>query len=124
MSKAKVKVEIYEGDPFTGCCGPGIASIDAIERLRKMLIERNETVNALKQEFKEQLEIEREIVSSRRSYDTYPSHIYKLLSAGTRVPFIVINGQLVLDGTFPSLEDFRNLINKHIQNLHQEASGQ
>lgn len=124
MSKAKLKVEIYEGDPFTGCCGPGIASTAAIEKLRKMLTERYETVKALKEEFKEQLEIERGIISSRRLYDMYPPHICKLLMAGTRVPFIVINGQLVLEGVFPSLEDFRKLISDHIKNLHQGASGQ
>lgn len=124
MSKAKLKVEIYEGDPFTGCCGPGIASTAAIEKLRKMLTERYETVKALKEEFKEQLEIERGIISSRRLYDMYPPHICKLLMAGTRVPFIVINGQLVLEGVFPSLEDFRKLISDHIKNLHQGASAQ
>jgi len=124
MSKAKLKVEIYEGDPFTGCCGPGIASTTAIEKLRKMLTERYETVKALKEEFKEQLEIERGIISSQRLYDMYPPHICKLLMAGTRVPFIVINGQLVLEGVFPSLEDFRKLISDHIKNLHQGASAQ
>lgn len=124
MSKAKVKVEIYEGDPFTCCCGPGIASTAAIEKQRKMLTERYESVKALKEEFKEQLEIERGIVGSRRLHDIYPPHICKLLIAGTRVPFIVINGQLVLEGVLPPLEDFRKLISKHIENLNQEVSDQ
>jgi len=124
MSKDKVKVEIYEGDPFTGCCGPGIASRDAIERLRKMLTERNETVKALREEFREQIEIEREIVSPRRKFDYYPPHVCKLLLARTRVPFILINGQLVLEGAFPSLENFRQLISEHIKSLHQGVSGQ
>jgi len=124
MSKNKVKVEIYEGDPFTGCCGPGIASRDAVERLRKMLMERNETVKTLREEFKEEVEIEREIVSSRRRYDMYPPHICKLLMAGTRVPFIVINGQLVSEGAFPSLNDFRQLLSEHIKSPHQGVSNQ
>jgi len=124
MSKNKVKVEIYEGDPFKGCCGPGIASVTAIERLRKMLMERNETVKTLREEFKEEVEIEREIVSSRRRYDMYPPHVCKLLMAGTQVPFIVINGQLVLQGEFPSLNDFRHLISEHIKNQHQGSLGQ
>jgi len=120
MSKNKVKVEIYEGDPFTGCCGPGIASREAVERLRKMLMERNETVKTLREEFKEEVEIEREVVSSRRRYDMYPPHVCKLLMAGIRVPFIVINGQLVSEGAFPSLNDFRHLIKEHIKNPRQE----
>ncbi len=122
MSKDKVKVEIYEGDPFTGCCGPGRASMVAIERTRKMLMERNETVKTLREEFKEQIEIERDIVSSRTRYDMYPPHVCKLLMAGTRVPFVVINGQLVLEGKFPSLADFRRLMNEHVRNLHQGVS--
>lgn len=116
MSKDKVIVEIYEGDPFTGCCGPGIASKDAIEGLRKMLMERNGTVKALREEFKEQIEIERQIVSSRKRYDMYPPHVSKLLLSRTHVPFILINGLLVSEGTFPSLKDFRQLISRHLEN--------
>jgi len=115
MSREKIKVEIYEGDPFTGCCGPGIASPSAIEKLRKMLTERNETVKTLREEFREEVEIERDIVSDRRRYDMYPPHVCKLLSARTRVPFILINGHLVSEGAFPSLEDFRQLIKEHIK---------
>jgi len=124
VSKNKVKVETYEGDPFTGCCGSGMASPSAIEKLRKMLMERNETVKAFREEFKGQVEIEREIVSSHRRYDIYPPHVCKLLLARTRVPFILINGQLVSEGTFPSIEDFRRLIKEYIKNPHREISGQ
>jgi len=124
MITDKVRVEIYEGDPFTGCCGPGVASPSAVEKLRKMLMERNETVKALREEFKGQVEIEREIVSSRRQYDTYPPHICALLKIGTQVPFMVINGQLVLKGAFPSLEDFRKLISEHIKSFNQGITSQ
>jgi len=124
MEKNKVKIEIYEGDPFKGCCGPGISSVATVESLRKMLMERNETVKTLREEFKEKVEIEREIVSSRKRYDMYPPHVCKLLMAGTRVPFIVINGQLVLEGAFPSLNEFRQFISEHIKSLHQGVSGQ
>jgi len=124
MSKNKIKVEIYEGDPFTGCCGPGIASVSAVERLRKMLMERNETVRALREEFKEQIEIERQIISGRRKYDMYPPHVCKHLMVGTRVPFVLINGQVVSEGAFPSLDEFRLLIRKYLDSPHQEISGQ
>jgi len=114
MLKDKVRVEIYEGDPFTGCCGPGMTSPSAIEKMRKTFQERNETVKALKEEFRGKIEIDREIVGNRRPYNTYPPHIYKLLVARTRVPLILINGQLVAEGTFLSLEDFRQVIREHI----------
>ncbi len=115
MSKGKTKVEIYEGDPFSGCCGPSMASPSSAENLRAMLVERNKTVKALKEEFKEQIEVEREIVSSRKKFDAYPQHILKLLRAETKMPFIVINGQLVSEGVFPSYEDFRQLVVEHIK---------
>jgi hypothetical protein len=117
VQKGKVRVEIWEGDPFTGCCGLGLFSADAAERLRKTIMERNATVKALKEEFKEQIDIERDIVSNRRRYDTYPPYVSKLLLAGVRVPFIVIDGQLALEGVFPSLEDFRKLISEHVNRL-------
>jgi len=117
----KVKVEIYEGDPFTGCCGPGIASKDTIEKTRKMLMERNETVKALREEFKGQIEIEREIVTSRKGYDTYPPHVQKFLSARTQVPFILIDRQLVSEGAFPPLEELRRIIEEYIKSSQHEV---
>ena len=113
MIKDTVRVEIYEGDPFTGCCGPGRVSAKANE-LMKMLVERNVIVKALKEEFKNQIDVERVIVSSRRPYNTYPSHIYKLLMTRTRVPFILIDGELASEGAFLSYNDFKKLIIDHI----------
>jgi hypothetical protein len=122
MDDGKVRVEIYEGDPFTGCCGPGMASKKEADMLRKMLIERNKIIKTLKEEFKEEIEIERDIISDRRRYDTYPQHVHKLLKAGVQVPFILINGNLALEGIFPSLEGFRELIKEHIKGSHKNSS--
>lgn len=110
MSNGKVLIEIYEEDPFTGCCGPGIASPGALERTRRMLDERNKIVKALKEEFKEIVEIDRKIIGSRRPYSTYPPHIYKLLMARTRVPFVLIDGKLTFEGKFPSREELEEAI--------------
>jgi hypothetical protein len=121
MLKNKVIVEIYEGDPFTGCCGPGLVSSRANETMN-LLIKRNEIVKALKKEFKDQIEVERVIVSSRRPYSTYPMHVQKLLSAGTRVPFILVGGQLISAGVFPSFEEFKQLVKEHCTSLSPEVS--
>lgn len=115
MSKGKIRVEIYEGDPFTGCCGPVMTSPSSAENLRKMLIERNRTVEMLKEEFKGQIEVGREIVSSRRQYDGYSQHILKLLRADTKMPLIFINGQLVSEGIFPPYDDFKQLVLRYIK---------
>ena len=115
MSKGKIRVEIYEGDPFSGCCGPVMASPSSAENLRKILIERNEIIKALKEEFKEQIEVDREIVGNRRQYDGYPQHVLKLLRADTKMPFILINGQLVSEGIFPPYDDFKQLVLRYIK---------
>ncbi len=115
MSKGKIRVEIYEGDPFTGCCGPVMTSPGAAENLRKMLVERNRTVETLKEEFKEQIEVDREIVGTRRKYDLYPQHTLKFLKGDTKMPFILINGKLVSEGVFPSYDDFKQLVLKYIK---------
>lgn len=114
MSKGKVLIEIYEGDPFTGCCGPGIASPGVIERTRRMLEDRNKTVKALKEEFEGIVEIDREIIGSRRPYITYSPHIYKLLMARTGVPFILVDGKLTFEGKFPSREELEQAIKEVI----------
>jgi len=115
MSKGKIKVEIYEGDPFSGCCGPVMASPGSAGNLRKMLIERNKTVEMLKEEFKDQIEVNREIVGRRRLYDTYPQYALKFLKEDTKMPFILINGQLVSEGIFPPYDDFKQLVLNHIK---------
>ncbi|MBS7631304.1 hypothetical protein KEJ47_07000 [Candidatus Bathyarchaeota archaeon] len=110
MSNEKLLVEIYEEDPFTGCCGPGITSPSALEQTRRMLDNRNKTVKALKEEFEGIANIDRKIIGSRRPYSTYPPPIYKLLMARTRVPFVLIDGKLVFEGKFPSRGEFEEAI--------------
>jgi len=114
MSKGKVLVEIYEGDPFTGCCGPGIISPSALERTKMMLGDRNNIVKALKEEFKGIVEIDRKIIGNKRPYSTYPPHIYKILMTGATAPFVLINGKLTFEGKFPSLEELEGAIKEAI----------
>ncbi|MEM2917492.1 MAG: hypothetical protein QXN63_03960 [Candidatus Bathyarchaeia archaeon] len=67
MDKNKIKLEIFEGDPFGSvCCGPGprIGSSEA-ERLRRMLMERSQIVERLSQEFGSEVHIRREIISEK-----------------------------------------------------------
>jgi hypothetical protein len=113
---SRVKVEIYEGDPFSdGCCGPGIGSVQAAMKLRKMLSEREDIVTRLRGEFKENLEITREIVSARKSLDNYPTYAKEFISAGASLPFILVNETLAVKGRFPSFEELRQLITEHLK---------
>jgi Fe-S oxidoreductase len=111
MEKNKIRIEIYEGDPFgSTCCGPGpfITSMAAVERLRKMLTERNETVRRLSEEFKDIITINREIISQKRL--EYPEHVKKLMFDSKPLPYIFINEEPVLTGKFPTYEEFVALL--------------
>lgn len=116
--RSKVRVEIYEEDPFKGCgcnCGPRVSSVASVEKVRRMLTERNEIVQKLREEFKEKIEIERNIVSARKSLWMFPERVGRLLAKGTQLPFVLIDSQVALVGAFPSLEWFRLLINRYLE---------
>lgn len=111
MEKSKVKLEIFEGDPFgSACCGPGprITSVEAAEKLRQMLMERGQTVEKLSKEFKDKVQVEREIISPKR-WD-YPEYVRKMMSDNKPLPYIFINGEAVAIGRFPSYEEFVTLL--------------
>ena len=116
MEKSKIKLEIYEGDPFgSSCCGPGpqITSIEAAEKFRQMLTQRNQTVEKLSKEFRDVIEVEREILSQKR-YD-YPEHVRRAMSEDKPLPYIFINGEAVLTGKFPTYEEFVTLLKQHLK---------
>jgi hypothetical protein len=111
MQKSKIKIEIFEDDPFgSACCGPGprIISPEAVERLRRMLAERSQIVGKLSREFKDEAQIEREIISQKRG--DYPEYVRKLMSDGKPLPYIFINGEAAAIGKFPSHEEFVTLL--------------
>lgn len=116
MEKSKVKLEIYEGDPFgSTCCGPGprITSLEAAEKFRQMLTERNQTVEKLSKEFRD-IEVERETLSQKR-HDDYPDYVRRLMFEGKPLPYIFINGEAVLIGKFPTYEEIVALLKPHLK---------
>jgi hypothetical protein len=116
MQESKIIIEIYEGDPFgSACCGPGprINSPEAIEKLRQMLTERYQTVEKLSKEFKDTIQVEREIISQKR-WD-YPEYVRRLMFDGTPLPYIFINGEAVAIGKFPTYEEIVTLLKPFVQ---------
>jgi hypothetical protein len=116
MEKSKIRLEIYEGDPFgSTCCGPGprITSPGAAEKFRQMLTERNQTVEKLSREFRDVVDVEREIMSQKRW--GYPEYVRKLESEGKPLPYIFINGEPVVIGKFPTYEEFVTLLKPHLK---------
>lgn len=118
MEKSKVKIEIFEGDPFgSACCGPGprISSLEAAEKLRQMLTERNQIVEKLSKEFKDAVQVEREIISQKR-WD-YPEYVRRLMSEGKSLPYIFLNGEAIAVGKFPTYEEFVTLLKPHLEDV-------
>jgi len=117
MEKGKVRVEIYEDDPFgSTCCGPGprVTSVAAVEKLRKMLEERSDIVTKLSEEYKNSAIVKRDYINQKRS--DYPHYVVKLMIDSKPTPYIFINGDPVIVGKFPSYEEFSTLLNARLKN--------
>lgn len=115
MEMSKIKLEIYEGDPFgSSCCGPGpmVTSLEAADRFRQMMIERERTVDRLSKEFQGVVDVQREILSSRRH--DYPDYVRRLEFDNKPLPYIFINGEAVMVGKFPSYEEFAALLKSRL----------
>jgi hypothetical protein len=117
MEKSKIKIEIYEDDPFgSTCCGPGprVTSLAAAEKLRKMLEERSEIVKKLSEEYKDSVTIKRDTISQKRL--DYPEYVVKLTLDSIPAPYVFIDGEPVIVGKFPSYEEFMTLLKASLRN--------
>jgi len=117
MEKSKIRLEIYEDDPFgSTCCGPGprLASFAGVEKLRRMLEERSEIVKRLSEEYKNTVTIKRDTLNQKR-WD-YPEYVMKLVLDSKPTPYVFINGELAIVGKFPSYEEFTALLKTRLRN--------
>jgi len=122
MEKVKVRLEIYEDDPFGGtCCGPGprVTSLAAVEKLRRMLEERSEIVKKLSEEYKDNVTIKRDTINQKR-WD-YPEYVMKLMLDSKPAPYIFVDGGPVIVGKFPSYEEFATLLKAHLRNEQKQG---
>ena len=122
MEKVKVKLEIYEDDPFgSTCCGPGprVTSLAAVEKLRKMLEERSQITKKLSEEYKGNVTIKRDTISQKRS--DYPEDVMKLMLDSKPAPYIFIDGEPVIVGKFPSYEEFVTLLKASLRNEQKQG---
>lgn len=121
MEKVKLKLEIYEDDPFgSTCCGPGprVTSLAAVKKLRRMLEERSEIVKKLSEEYKDNVTIRRDTINQKRL--DYPEYVMKLMLNSKPAPYIFIDGEPVIVGKFPSYEEFTTLLKAHLRNERKQ----
>jgi hypothetical protein len=121
MEKVKVKLEIYEDDPFgSTCCGPGprVTSLAAVEKLRRMLEERSEIVKKLSEEYKGNVTIKRDFINQKRW--VYSEYVMKLVLDSKPAPYIFIDGEPVIVGKFPSYEEFTTLLKGRLRNERKQ----
>ena len=122
MEKVKVRLEIYEDDPFgSTCCGPGprVTSLEAVEKLRRMLEERSEIMNRLSEEYKDSVTIKRDTINQKRW--EYPEYVMKLMLDSKPTPYVFIDGEPVIVGKFPSYEELAALLKASLRNDHKQG---
>ncbi|MCK4376816.1 MAG: hypothetical protein KAV97_01195 [Actinomycetia bacterium] len=120
--KEKIKVEIWEGDPFGNvCCKPniGVGSDYSAEEIRNMLISKSNIVKMLEKELGNFIDIERNIVKLNR-FDL-PEYVRQtIIDEGyDSLPFIFINDKKILSGKFPSYDEFRSLLKPYLESIHK-----
>jgi len=121
MERVKVRLEIYEDDPFgSTCCGPGprVTSLAAAEKLRRMLEERSEIVKKLSEEYKDNVTIRRDFINQKR-WD-YSEYVMKLVLDSKPAPYVFIDGEPVIVGKFPSYEEFTTLLKGRLRNERKQ----
>ena len=121
IEKVKVRLEIYEDDPFgSTCCGTGprVTSLEAVEKLRRMLEERGEIAKKLSEEYKDSVTIKRDTINQKR-WD-YPEYVMKLMIDSKPTPYIFIDGEPVVVGKFPSYEEFTTLLKAHLRDEQKQ----
>jgi hypothetical protein len=121
MEKVKLRLEIYEDDPFgSTCCGPGprVTSLAAVEKLRRMLEERSEIVKKLSEEYKDNVTIRRDTINQKRL--DYPEYVMKLMLDSKPAPYIFIEGEPVIVGKFPSYDEFTTLLKGLLRNERKQ----
>jgi len=122
MEKVKLRLEIYEDDPFgSTCCGPGprVTPLAAVEKLRKMLEERSEIVKKLSEEYKDSVTIKRDTLNQKRG--DYPECVMKLMLDNKPTPYVFVDGELVIVGKFPSYEEFTTLLKASLRNGQKQG---
>ena len=105
----KMKVELYMENPMAGGCGCSVTMSDRIE-LVKRVREQAQVWENVKKSNKGH-ELTRSVMA-----DQGPEHVRAALEAGSQLPLVFLDSELVHSGSYPTEEEFAVLLSGGEQN--------
>jgi len=102
-----LKIELYLEDPMGGGCGCSSSMKDRMALVKRIRDEAN-VWNQIKQRYV--AEYQRTVVSPKIPLEQYPVYVGEAIKEGIELPFVYIDENLVHSGSFPTVEEFNNLI--------------
>jgi hypothetical protein len=76
-------------------------------------------VKKLSEEYKDSVTIKRDTINQKR-WD-YPEYVTKLMLDSKPTPYILIDGEPVIIGKFPSYEEFTTLLKARLRNEQKQG---
>ena len=110
----KVKVELYLDNPMAGGCGCSVSMSDRMA-LVKMIREQAQVWEKVKKNHKDH-QYSRSIVAAQGSTEKVPQHVKVAFEAGSQLPFVFLDSELVHSGDYPTVEGFKELLSGGEQN--------
>jgi hypothetical protein len=105
----KMKVELILENPMAGGCGCSVSMSDRM---------------ALMKVFRDQAQVWEKVKKGNRGHeftrsvmtDQGPAHVRAALEAGSQLPLVFLDSHLVHSGSYPTVEEFAELLNGGEQN--------
>ena len=105
----KMKVELYMENPMAGGCGCSVSMSDRM---------------ALMKVFREQAQVWENVKKGNLNHeftrsvmaDQGPAHVRAAIEAGSQLPLVFLDSELVHSGSYPTVEEFADLLSGGEQN--------
>jgi hypothetical protein len=110
----KVKVELYLHNPMAGGCGCSVSMSDRMA-LVKTIREQAQVWETVKKNNNGH-QYSRSVVDAQGSTEKVPLQVKAALEAGSQLPLVFLDSELVHSGDYPTVEGFTRLLSGGEQN--------
>jgi len=110
----KMKVELILENPMAGGCGCSVSMSDRMA-LVKQVREQAQVWEKVKKGNKGH-EFTKSVIADQASIDKSPEHVKVALETGSQLPLVFLDSELVHSGSYPTIEEFADLLNGGEQN--------